>query len=93
MSFDNFFSKNAVIFDVDNSSSFNSDNRKNKFLVLGEITTDGINDTSGRAEEKIRFSKEKTKFCLSLHYNGNESYMYVNETEVCKIEANDNINR
>ena len=37
------------------------------------------------------FSKAKTKFCLSLHYNGDESYLYVNETEICKFKAHDNI--
>ena len=29
-------------------------------------------------------------FCLSLHYNGGESYLYVDKTETCKFKANDN---
>ena len=29
-------------------------------------------------------------FCLSLHYNGDESYLYVDKTETCKFKANDN---
>ena len=29
----------------------------------------------------INFSKANTTFCLSLHYNGDESYLYVNKTE------------
>ena len=32
-----------------------------------------------------------TKFCLSLHYNGDESYFYVNKTEICKLKAKDKI--
>ena len=28
------------------------------------------------------FSKAKTKFCLILHYNGDESYLYINKTEI-----------
>ena len=37
------------------------------------------------------FSKANTKFCLSLHYNHDESYLYVNETEIYKLKAKDNI--
>ena len=39
----------------------------------------------------INFSQAKTKFCLSLHYNGNESNLYVNKTEICKFKSNYNI--
>ena len=30
------------------------------------------------------------KFCLNLHYNGNESYFYVNKVEIYKFKVNDN---
>ena len=39
----------------------------------------------------FNFSKANTKFCLSLHYNENESYLYVNKTEISKFKANNNI--
>ena len=42
-------------------------------------------------KNSINFSKAKTKFCLSLHCNGDESYLYVNKTEICKFKANNNI--
>ena len=32
-----------------------------------------------------------THFCLSLHCNGDESYLYVNKTEIFKFKAKDNI--
>ena len=35
-SFSNDFTRNVVIFGVDNSSSSSTDNRKNNYLVLGE---------------------------------------------------------
>ena len=38
-------------------------------------------------KKNINFSKVITKFCLSLHYNGNESYLYLNKTEICKFKA------
>ena len=29
------------------------------------------------------------KFCLSLHYNGANSYLFVNDTEIIKFKAKD----
>ena len=37
----------------------------------------------------INFTKENTKFCLSLHYNGGDSYLFVNATEIIKFKAKD----
>ena len=37
----------------------------------------------------INFTKEKTKFCLSLRYNGANSYLFVNGTEIIKFKAKD----
>ena len=30
-----------------------------------------------------------SKFCLSLHYNGTNSYLFVNGTEIIKFKAKD----
>ena len=35
----------------------------------------------------INFSVTKKKFCLSLHYNGANSYLFVNGTEIYKFKA------
>ena len=79
-SFDNDIARNVIIFCADNSSSSHSDNRKNDFLILGEGATLGINGSFGSPEKKfsINFTKENTKFCLSLHYNADNSYLFVN---------------
>ena len=37
----------------------------------------------------INITKENTKFCLSLHYNGADSYLLVNGTEIIKFKAKD----
>ena len=37
----------------------------------------------------INFTEVKTKFCLSLHYNGANSYLFVNGTEIYKFTAID----
>ena len=39
-------------------------------------------------QEKKFFSKAKTKFCLSFHYNSDNSYLFVNEKEIYKFKAN-----
>ena len=35
----------------------------------------------------INFTVTKKKFCLSLHYNGANSYLFVNSTETIKFKA------
>ena len=37
----------------------------------------------------INFTKTNTKFYLSLHYNGSNSYLFVNGTEIHKFIAKD----
>ena len=37
----------------------------------------------------INFTLTKKKFCLSLHYNGANSYLFVNSTEIYKFKAKD----
>ena len=76
-SFDNDFARNVINFGVDNSSSFHSDNRKNNFLILGEGPTYGNNGSLGSPGKKIiiNFTKANTKFCLSLYYNADNSYL------------------
>ena len=38
-------------------------------------------------KNSINFSDANKKFCLSLHYNGNESYLYVNKTKIYKFKT------
>ena len=46
-----------------------------------------------RKKYDINFSKAKTKFCLSLHYNSDNSYLFVNGKEIHKFKANNgNVN-
>ena len=35
----------------------------------------------------INFTEKNKKFCLSLHYNGANSYLFVNGTEIYKFRA------
>ena len=38
---------------------------------------------------RINFTVTKQKFCLSLHYTGANSYLFVNGTEIYKFKAKD----
>ena len=37
----------------------------------------------------ISFTVTNKKFCLSLHFNGANSYLFVNRTEIYKFKAKD----
>ena len=43
------------------------------------------------AEKKysISFTESRKKFCLSFHYNGLDSYLFVNSVEIIKFKAKD----
>ena len=85
------FGKNVIIFGADMSSSVHVDNKKKDILILGEGPTQGLDDTTLTAEERysINFTKSRKKFCLSLHYNGANSYLFVNGTKIIKFKAKD----
>ena len=57
--------------------------------MLGKGTILVINGSFGSAENKfsINFSKANTKLSLSLHYNADNSYLFVNGKEIFKFKA------
>ena len=57
--------------------------------MLGAGDTFGINGCFGAPKKNfnINFSKELTKVCLSLHYNADGSYFFVNRKEMLKFKA------
>ena len=89
-SFGNGTARNVIIFGVDNSSSSLVDNLKITIYILGLDPTYGRNGTFGEPEKKssINFTTPKTKFGLSLHYNDDNSYLFVNGKEIIKFKAN-----
>ena len=71
------------------SSSVHADNKKKDILILGEGPTQGLDGTKLTAELKysINFTATRKKFCLGLHYNGANSYLFVNSTEITKFKG------
>ena len=70
------------------SSSIHVDNKKKYILVLGRGPSQGLESTL-TAEKKysINLTVTKKKFCLSLHHNGANSYLFVNGTEIIKFKG------
>ena len=66
------------------------DNKKKDILVLRKGPTQGWEHTlTAEKMYSVNFTLTKKKFCLSLHCNGENSYLFVNDTEVCKFKAKD----
>ena len=68
-----------------------ANNKVNNVLVLGKAFTQGINGTTIYAEKmySTNCTVDNKKFCLSFHYDGDNSYLFVNGKEVQKFKAKD----
>ena len=82
------FGQNVLIFGADMSTSIHFDNKGKDILVLGRGPTQGLESTlTAEQMYSISFTVTKKKFCLSLLYNGANSYLFVNGTEIIKFKA------
>ena len=83
--------KNAFIFGADVGSSVRINNKGKYILILGEGSTQGLNDTTLTAETKypINFAQSGKRFVLSIHYNGSNAFLFVNATKIDKFKAKD----
>ena len=73
------------------TSSVHANNRANNILVLGEDFIQGINGATVYEEKmySTNFTVTNKKFCFSLHYNGDSSYLFVNRKEISNFKAKD----
>ena len=72
------------------SSSAYINNKKKNILVIGTGPTQGLEHTlTAEKMYSINFTMTIKKFCLSLHYNGANSYLFVNGTEIYKFITKD----
>ena len=90
-SFGDGFGQNVIIFGADMSSSVHANNKTRNNLVLGKDFAQGFDNTTIYAEKlySVNFTKPNTQFCLSLHYNGSNSYLFVNGTKIRKFKTKD----
>ena len=72
------------------SSSTKIDNRKKDILIFSKGPTQGLeHKLSAERMYLINLSESNTKFCLSMHYNGGNNYLFANDHEIHKFKAKD----
>ena len=71
------------------SFSKHANNKANNIYVMGKDYITKINDTTIYAEKMFyrNFTEPGKKFILSLHYNGDNSYLFVNGREELKFKT------
>ena len=81
------FGQNVIIFGVDISSSVHVDYKKKSILILGKGSVQGLEHTlTAEKMYSITFTVTRKK---SLHYNGANSYLFVNGTKIYNFKAKD----
>ena len=64
--------------------------KKNNILILGKGPTQELEHTlTAEKMHSINFTVTGKKICLSLHYNGANSYLFVISKEIHKLKARD----
>ena len=81
--------ENVIFFGIDMSLFVHVDNKKEDILVIGEGPTQALDSTTITAEDKypINFTESGKRFLLSLHYNGNNSFLFVNAVKMWQLKA------
>ena len=66
------------------SLSVHIDNKGKDILILGKGPTQSLDDTTliAEAEYPPNFIQSGKRFVLSLHYNGSNSFLFINATKV-----------
>ena len=83
--------KNVIVFGADMSSFVHVDNNEKDILILGEGPTLGSDVTTltGEAKYPITFTPSNRRLLLSLHYNGSDSFLFVDATKIYQFKAKD----
>ena len=85
--------RNVLIFGVHENSVIHSNNETNNIFIMGNGIVQGyeINDTKLYAEKLYcqNFTAVNKKSVLSLHYNGDDSYLFVNGNQELNFKAKD----
>ena len=82
---------NVLIFGVHENSLVDANNKANNIYIMRDLFVPGINDTTLYAEKIYSqyFTAASKKFVLNLHYNSDNSYLFVNGKRELKFKAKD----
>ena len=81
--------RNVLIFGVNENSLVHANDKANNNYVMGDLFVQGINDATLYAEKLYSQNFTAKKFVLSLHYNSDNSYLFVNGKRELKFKAKD----
>ena len=81
--------RSVLIFGDYESSLVHTNNKENNIFIMGDGFVQGINDMTLYAEQiySQNFTQPNKKFVLSLYYNDNDSYLFVNGKQELKFKA------
>ena len=81
--------RSVLIFGVHENSVIHSNNKSNNIYAMGKDFVQGINDTTLYADKiySQNFTQPSKKFVLSLHYNRNDSYLFINGKQELKFKC------
>ena len=66
------------------------DNTGKNILILSKGPTQGLNQTlTAETQYSISFIRPDIKFYLSVHYNGSNSFLFVNARKIYQFKAKD----
>ena len=83
--------RNVLIFGVYENLVVHSNNKANNIFIMGDGFVQGMNDTTLYTEKiySKNFSAVDEKFVSSLHYNGDNSFLFANGKQELKFKAQD----
>ena len=88
--------RNLIIYGVDMKNSSHATNKKHHIYILGKIFTQDYNMVQPYMQNmdyvKVNGSKTNKKIILSVHYNGDNSYLFINGVEQFKFKAMNSLN-
>ena len=60
-------------------------------FILGKVPTDDLDNTTLIVEKEYstNFTEQQKRFCLSLHFIGVNSFIFLNRAEIYKFKAID----
>ena len=81
--------KNVIIFGAYMSSSVHIHNKNKDILILGEVRTQGLDDTTltAGAIYPINLTQPNKGFALSQHYKGRNSFLFGNATKIYQFKV------
>ena len=73
------------------SLSLHIDNKNKVIPILGEGTTQGVDDTTLTTEAKypVDFTQSERRFVLSLHCNRSSSFLFTDATKIYQFKVKD----